>query len=510
MSVLVAAQASARKRPRSKGVGRLLAAAQMLGLLLASCAVTPQHVPTPVPSHVRTVQASIDWKAAGEELVRVTAGYLQTDTTNPPGNETRGAQYLGQILTKEGIPYEIAEFAPGRGTLIARLKAERPTQKPLCMLSHIDVVPARAELWPKDKGPLSGAVDADGTLWGRGALDMKGMGALELMTLVWLKRLGLPLQRDVLLLAVADEEVDNQGAKLLASRWKDLDCGHLINEGGIGLADMLQKGQTVFAVSVAEKGLLWVEMTAHGKSGHGSTPLPGRAPGKLLAAIARLQEHEEEAHFDPSLTYALGQVGHHLGGLKGWVLQRPFWLRHLAVGQLMEEPGSKAALINTINVTGLNTGEHEPNVVPATASAKLDCRLLPGVSPKAFLRRLQQIVNDPTITWKVLHEASANASPWQDPFYEALVRHATDGQPDAVAGPVLSVGFTDSLLLRPLGVRAYGLVPFAISRALAETMHGENERVPVAALQRGLRVLLSAVVDVAVEPGAVRLPPVEP
>jgi acetylornithine deacetylase/succinyl-diaminopimelate desuccinylase-like protein len=475
----------------------------LLGLL-AACTVTPQHIPTPVPSHVRGWQGKIDWTKAGDELVQVLAGYLQTDTVNPPGNETRGAQYLGAILEKEGIPFEIDEFAPGRGTLIARLKANKPagsglTDKPLCLLSHIDVVPARADLWPEGKGPLSGVVDKDGVLWGRGALDMKGMGAMELMTLVWLKRLQVPLRRDVLLLAVADEEVDNGGAKLLAKRWKDLDCGHLINEGGIGLRDMLSKGQTVFAVSVAEKGLLWLEMTAHGKSGHGSTPLPGRAPGKLLDAIRKLQAHEEEPHFDPSLTYALGQIGHDLGGMTGWVLQRPFWVRNVAVGQLMDEPGSRAALINTINITGLNTGDHEPNVVPAAASARIDCRLLPGVDPRKFLARLQEIVDDKTITWKILHEARANASPWQDPVYEALVRHATDGRTGVVAGPVLSVGFTDSLLLRPLGVRAYGFIPLDIDRALAETMHGENERVPVASLHRGLKVLVSAVLDVAAE-----------
>jgi acetylornithine deacetylase/succinyl-diaminopimelate desuccinylase-like protein len=251
-------------------------------------------------------------------------------------------------------------------------------------------------------------------------------------------------------------------------------------------------------VSVAEKGLLWLRMTAHGPAGHGSTPMPGRAPGKLLAAIARLQAREPEPVMDPSLRNALAQLGWQLGGVQGFVLKRPALHGMFVVPKLMANPAARAGLTNTVNVTGFSGGT-EPNVVPSEASAVLDCRLLPGVEPLVFLAELRALVADPGITFEVLHSAKAAASPLDDPFYRALARHAVLDQPDAVAGPVLSVGYTDSILLRPLGVHAYGLVPFAVTQAEATTMHGEGERVSLANIARGLKVLLGAVLDVAAD-----------
>lgn len=159
----------------------LLASIVALAVLVPSCVVTTSRE-IAAPAVARRWYDAVDWKKAGDEAVQVLSGYLRVDTTNPPGNETVGAHYLGAILQREHIPYEIVEYAPGRGNLIARLEAEQPIEPPICLLSHIDVVTAEAEKWPKDKGPLSGAI-ADGYIWGRGALDMKGLGALELRAL---------------------------------------------------------------------------------------------------------------------------------------------------------------------------------------------------------------------------------------------------------------------------------------------------------------------------------------
>lgn len=466
---------------------------------LCACASLPKFEPGPPPPATPRWLQQVDWPRADQEIVAVLQAYLRVDTTNPPGNETAGAQHLGALLQAEGIPYEIHEFAPGRGSLVARLKGSG-VEAPLCLLSHIDVVTAESAKWPQGKGPLSGALDG-GYLWGRGALDMKGMGALEVMTLVWLRRLQVPLRRDVIVLAVADEEVGNQGIQhLVQKHWQSIGCSHVVNEGGIGVRDMLTPGQTVFAVSVAEKGLLWLKMTAHGKSGHGSTPMPGRAPGRLLDALQKIRALEPEPHVHASLYQAFAQAGHASGGLQGFVLRRPTLVDWLALDRLMAEPGGRAAVTDTCNVTGF-AGMHEPNVVPSEVSATLDCRLLPGTTPAQMLQKLKDLIADPQVDFQILHAAVATESPWDDPFYRALVRHVTAGRPDVVAGPVLSVGYTDSIALRPLGVRAYGLVPIEVSRQEAETMHGENERVPVESLQRGLRVLLGAVLDVAAQPG---------
>ncbi len=463
--------------------------------LLVGCATTPRQLWGDPPPYVQPALDKVDLARLDQELLAWLGDYLRTDTTNPPGNETRGAELLATVLAQNGIGSQILEFAPGRGSLVARVRGTGK-QPPLCLLSHIDVVTANAQAWPADRGPLSGAVH-QGEIWGRGALDMKSMGILELAVLVAVKRSGIALDRDLVLLAVADEEVDNRGIKhLVAEHWDKIGCSHLVNEGGMGVRGALRADQTVFAISTAEKGLLWVKLTARGKSGHGSTPMPGRAPDRLLDALGRLRAKVAPVSFHPSVYATLGEVGAHLGGVQGYVLQRPALIDWLALDTLLAEPGSKAMLTNTIAVTGF-FGAEQPNVVPDAVSAQLDCRLLPGVDPRAFLYELQKTVDDPEVSFQVLHEAPASDSPSDDPLFVALGRHAVAGRSDAVAGPLLSVGFTDSLWVRQKGVRAYGLVPIEVSREIAGTFHGANERVPIAAVQRGFRVLLGAVLDFA-------------
>ncbi len=463
----------------------------------AACTVTPARDLGPLQPQTPARLAAVDWAAAGDEAVAWLSAYLQVDTTNPPGNETRGAEFLKAILAKEGIDGEILEFAPGRGSLVARL-AGSGAEKPLCLMSHIDVVTAESANWAPGRGPLSGAI-ADGYVWGRGALDMKGQGILELAAMVQLKRHKIPLKRDVVLLAVADEEVDNLGTRFLIDKhWARIGCSHLLNEGGIGIRDVVYPGQTVFGVSVAEKGLLWLKMTARGKAGHGSTQLPGRAPDRLLQALDKLRARQLVAAVHPSLYESLAAAGRHGGGATGYVLQRPWLVDTLAVGKLMEEPGSRAMLANTCSITGFS-GMHQPNVVPSEVSAQLDCRLLPGLKPEALLQELQALVGDDQVSWQVLHQAQATESPTDDPLFLALARHVLVGRSDAVVGPLLSVGFTDSMYARQVGVRAYGFLPVAVTRQVAETMHGADERMPVVEFKRGIRVLYGALLDVAAE-----------
>jgi acetylornithine deacetylase/succinyl-diaminopimelate desuccinylase-like protein len=466
--------------------------------LLCSCASLPVVTPSP-PSLAKRADA-IDWNATGDEAVNVLSDYLKVDTRNPPGNETRGARFFADLLEKEGITSSIHEFAPGRGSLVARLKATGPvTDKPLCLLSHLDVVTAEDAEWPPDAQPLSGAIK-DGFVWGRGALDMKGMGVLELMTLITLKRAGVPLRRDVLLLAVADEEVDNQGMHLLTdTMWSELDCGVVLNEGGIGLPGLLFEGQTVFPITVAEKGTLWLKMIAKGEAGHGSTPVPGRSPGKLLSAIEKLNARTPKPEIHPALYELLSRVGAHRGGLTGFILSHPTLVDLFVTGKLMGAPPTRAALTNTCQVTGFEGKGSAPNVIPSEVSAIVDCRVRPGVPPETLLAELKTLVGD-DVTFEIIQSEPASESPWDDPFFDALVRHLTEGRTDAVAGPAISPGFTDSNLARPKGAKAYGLVPFEVDAELLGTMHGKRERVPVTQVKHGLEVLFRSVLDVAGQP----------
>ena len=202
---------------------------------LLACGPLHKPVATAPPEARVEWHAAIDWEQAGAELGDVLSAYLQVDNRNPPGNETVGAELLASLLEAEGIPSRIVEHSPGRGSLIARLEGSGQ-QPPLCLMSHIDTATWEVEGWPEETGPLSGAIDEQGVVWGRGALDMKGLGAVELMTMIWLKRLEVPLDRDIVLLAVADEEVGNAGALYVArEHWDEIGCSHMINEGGIGV-----------------------------------------------------------------------------------------------------------------------------------------------------------------------------------------------------------------------------------------------------------------------------------
>ncbi len=474
----------------------------VLALLCGCASVRPL---TDSPANAKRLADSVDWKQTGDEVTTLLTDYLRVDTTNPPGNEDRGAHFLEAFLAKEGIPSTLYEFAPGRSSLVARLSPTGPAKdKPLCLLSHLDVVTAEPSEW--SHAPLSGVVDASDAngpvIWGRGALDMKGMGAIETMTLVLLKRLNVPLTREVILIAAGDEEVNSLGMKdLVEHHWKELDCGVMVNEGGVGLKDLFSKGQTVFPITVAEKGALWLELVADGEAGHGSTPMATRAPTRLARALEVLATRQPTPVISEALYELLRRVGEASGGVQGFVLQHPALVDGFAMKKLMAAPPVRAAITNTCQVTGFDGKGSAPNVIPSRVSAIVDCRVLPGTTPEQLLKELRFLLSGVDhVTLQVLHQSTATSSTWDDPFFDALERQLRRGRPDIVVGPALSPGFTDSNLARPMGVKAYGLVPFEIDGELLGTMHGKNERLPVAQLTHGLEVLFRAVLDVSAAP----------
>ena len=465
----------------------------MVILSLLGCLAKPMDIPAVTVTE--SIEQQINWKEVGEEATQVLSEYIQVDTTNPKGNETRGAEFLGKILEKEGIEYEIHESSENRGNLIARLNGDG-TEKPICLLSHIDVVTAEPEKWEKD--PLSGEIE-DGYIWGRGALDMKSMGVMELYTMILLKRRNIPLKRDVILLAVADEEVKGEGARFIRDNyWEFIQCSHMVNEGGLGLRDMMFEGQNVYPVSVGEKGAVWLKMVASGEPGHGSTPRPNEAPKHLMEALKLLGVRDLGEDFSPELAELMTSVGVHKGGATGAILRQKTLRNMLVKPKMMENPLTRAALINTVHLTGLG-GENEPNVVPSEVYAILDCRIQPGVDPEEFIQSLAEIIDSENIRFEVISATSGSVSPMDDPFYKALVYHATKGEENAVAGPVISVGYTDSNYFRPLGVNAYGFHPVLLTEKDMEGFHGHNEKLSTQNVEDGLRKLFLSVYTVSVQ-----------
>jgi acetylornithine deacetylase/succinyl-diaminopimelate desuccinylase-like protein len=323
------------------------------------------------------------------------------------------------------------------------------------------------------------------------------VGVVELASFLWLKRLGVPLRRDVILLAVADEEVDNRGAAALAARWSEIGCSQLVNEGGLGVKDALVEGVGVFAISFVEKGNLWLRLHATGEPGHGSTPLPDTAPLRLAEAIDKLEKYNPKPVFHPELYALTRAIGEAAGGLTGAVLRSPALTRALAAPKLMANPLGQAILTNTLNITGFG-GAEQPNVVVSDAWVQLDVRLLPGQTQAAMLAELKALVGDaPWYRWEVLGGGEAVESPTDDTLFRAITSNVQRAFPDAAVGPFIMMGSTDSTLLRPLGVHAYGFVPFLLSEEELRGFHGDNERLHRDQLGRGGEVMLRVVLDVA-------------
>lgn len=447
------------------------------------------------PAETEAWRSKVDWEAVGAEATTVLSQYIQVDTVAPPGNELDGALFLRDILDEEGIESILVEHGDNRASLIGRLRGDG-SKSPICLLSHIDVVPSEEDRW--EVPPLSGEI-RDGYVWGRGALDMKGMAVVELMAMIQLKRLGVPLARDVVLLAVADEELDGLGARTLVNdHWDKIGCSHLINEGGLGVVDALMEGQTMHAISVGEKGTLWVRLVAEGPAGHGSTIEEGEAPARLLEAMELVErKYRPKPRMHDAFFELFRRVGEHRGGLVGALIKGRAGVKMFVQPRLMKDSTTQAAVVDTLHLTGMG-GASSVNVVPSEVWAHYDSRLLVGTDPDEQLERLKAITADlEGVRWEVLDVEPANASDWNDPLFDAIAHYAVEDRPESVAGPVISVGFTDSIYMRPKGVTAYGYVPFILTREEALTMHGHNERVSIENLKEGSRRMFSILVDFA-------------
>jgi acetylornithine deacetylase/succinyl-diaminopimelate desuccinylase-like protein len=249
---------------------------------------------------------------------------------------------------------------------------------------------------------------------------------------------------------------------------------------------------------VGEKGVLWLRITAEGEAGHGSTPTDNRAPTRLVAALARLATRQAKPRIQPAMYELLRRVGEKNGGASGFVMQHPALVDTFAMKKLMAKPQTRAGVTDTCQFTGFEGKGSAPNVIPSQTSAIMDCRVLPGTTPQALQAELEGMVKDlPGIKFEVVQAFDAGVSEMDDPFFDALARHAVEGRDDAVAGPTISPGYTDSSLARLKGARAYGFVPFDVTPEELATFHGRDERVSVKNVHRGLEVLYRAVLDVA-------------
>ncbi len=430
-----------------------------------------------------------NWSAAaGDEAVKYLSDYIQVNTTNPPGNETLGAVYLQKIFKANGIESQLFETEKGRSCLYARLKGSGK-KRPIILLNHIDVVPAEASDW--DHPPFSG-MTVNGEIWGRGAMDMKGMAIAELETMLLLKRAGKPLERDVIFLATPDEEVGGRfGAEWFVKNHPELvrDAEFLINEGYF--IETTSKGVPKYwGVDISEKSVLWLRLTARGNAGHGSMPMPDSAPNKLVRALTHVI-NEPPA---PTVLPAVREFFQSIAACEPEPLRGYFTNIDKSVAdpkiysELLTDKLRSSMLRNTVSLTVLKSG-YKTNVIPAESIAELDCRILPGVTKEAFIEEMQKRIADPTIEISVVDWVHAEASPQNTDLYAAITEVAHEEQPGVPVVPVVVPWFTDSHWFRNFGTVAYGFEPMEIDPEHLATMHGKNERIPVQGFKNAVRRL---------------------
>ncbi len=419
------------------------------------------------------------------EPARWLRGYLRIDTSNPPGRERPAAAYLAAILRREGIPSRLLTTPDGRTSLYARLAATVPSpagaRRPggLLLLHHLDVVPAGPG-WSVP--PFAGTL-RDGRLWGRGAVDDKSLGIAHLAAFVDLHRRRLPRVRDVVFLAVADEESGGgRGLAWLLAKHPELFAGLATALGEGGRNQQVNGRLLWWGVEVAQKRPLWMAVEARGRGGHASGLNPGSAAHRLVQGLARVLALPPQWRVtEPARRYLAALAPLHDGRLRRLFADVD---RAVAPGKPPAgvPPGMATLFLDTVQVTVLAAG-HRINVTPDRAAAQIDIRLLPDTPTAPVLDRVRRALGEGLATRVLLDAPPGVASDTGTPLYRLLERRL--GR-EAPVVPAFVPGFTDSRYLRRRGLPTYGLSPFALEPGDTLGIHGPDERIPLAELDRGV------------------------
>ena len=413
-------------------------------------------------------------KTLETEAVELLQAYLQVDTISPPGNESRAVDFLANIFEEEGIEFDSAESAPGRGNIWARLKGgDKPA---LILLHHSDVVPADIEYWDFD--PLSGEIE-DGFIQGRGALDMKGTGISHLANFLRIHRSNKQLNRDIIFIAAADEESGGAfGMGWLVENRPEIFQGAalLLNEGGSGFRSNNKVG---FSIEITQKIPVWLRLTSTDKPGHGSSPRTTSSVSRIVDALNIIWNSPFEPRIIPEVdrVFADRSIG----------LDEPFQSRYRNIkdsikdSDFMKElqefsPSSHALTRNTCSLTRME-GSNKINVIPPKAWAEIDCRILPDNTPKDFIAQIENLIKDTGVSVEPIMLGFPGSSPTNSELYLAIEGFIKKYYPGAKLSPSVSTGFTDSRFTRGIGIASYGFNTYIFEGNESSSIHGNNEKI---------------------------------
>jgi acetylornithine deacetylase/succinyl-diaminopimelate desuccinylase-like protein len=408
------------------------------------------------------------------EAVEWLKAYLKIETVNPPGNESRAVDYIANIFEQEGIEFNSAESAPGRGNIWARIEGgDKPA---LVLLHHSDVVPANEKYWDFD--PFSGEIK-DGYILGRGALDMKGTGISHLANFINLHRQGKKLNRDVIFIGAADEESGgNFGVGWLVKNHPEIfeGAGLLLNEGGSGYKS---NDSIVFSVEITQKVPVWLRLTAIDTPGHGSSPRSTSSVSRVVKALNIIWNNP----FPPRIIPEVEKVFIERSG----GLDEPYSSEYRNIKESIKDPifmqrlqsfsaSAHALTRDTCSLTRM-MGSSKINVVPPEAWAEVDCRMLPDRTTEEFISDFKALIKDTGVEVELIMSAVPAISQTDSELFLAIEDFSKNNYPGSRVAPSVSTGFTDSRFTRGLGIQSYGFNPLISTGDEYSSIHGNNERI---------------------------------
>ena len=413
---------------------------------------------------------------------------VRFDTTNPPENEQECLDHIRGILAEAGCESLLLGRSSHRPNLIAKLDG-RGQAPPLLLLGHVDVVPAQEQSW---QHPPFDADIADGYIWGRGTLDMKGGVAMMLTAFLRLKAEGVAPPGDVILALVSDEEAGGEfGTKYLVENHRELfkDVRYAIGEFG-GFSFPIAR-RRFYPIMVAEKQICVLRATIRGTGGHGALRGPGSATARLVRVLQRLERHQLPLHLTPVAVELFKAVSSSLPFPSNLLFRQ--LLNPVLAGWLLKAMGDRGRLFgqllrNTVNPTIIRGGD-QINVVPSEINIGLDGRLLPGYTPQDLMDELHRIVGN-DVGLEVVHHDPGPGNPDMGLFgtLAAVLRQA---DPEGHPVPMLLPAAPDGRLLARLGIQSYGFLPMTLPSdfKFSQTIHGPNERIPIEALDFGCEAM---------------------
>ena len=442
---------------------------------------------------------AIDYAALRDETAQRLSEYIRINTSNPPGNELATARWLRDVLAKEGIRGAIldtTELGPGRANFYAKLPGSGGG-KGIALVHHMDVVTATPKDWTVD--PFAGQVK-DGHVWGRGALEMKGHGIIQLMAFIALGRTGVPLTRDLVYVGNADEEIGGLGSRTFVEKHADLvkDIEYVLTEG----ADTrVEKGKVRwFGIDVGEKRTWWKKLTVKGTTSHGSVPLGDNPVERLVKAVNRIVAYETPVRLTPAVDrFFKAQARDETGQAKAWLSDAAAALKtKRGRAWLLSEPERNALLRATITPTVLE-GSEKTNIIPQEASVELDIRLLPDEDTVAFRRTLERLIADPRVSIESIGDmAPPYSAPLDTEMFRVIERVAGRLLPGVPVATPMSAGATDRPYWSVAGPICYGVDPYLVELEESRySVHGNDERLSLENIEFGLRFYVGTILEIA-------------